>query len=72
MKSAVIDVKLQKTNIELNPREVTFFNEFLSDIDAIWRNISCTLNQDFELIDEMRDVMIKFKDRYISSGETND
>ena len=36
MKSAVIDVKLQKTNIELNPREVTFFNEFLSDIDAIW------------------------------------
>ena len=72
MKSAVIDVKLQKTNIELNPREVTFFNEFLSDIDAIWRNISCTLNQDFELIDEMRDVMLKFKDRYISFGETND
>ena len=65
MKSAVIDVKLQKTNIELNPREVTFFNEFLSDIDAIWRSISCNHNQDFELIHEMRDVMLKFKDRYI-------
>ena len=69
MKSAVIDVKLQKTNIELNPREVTFFNDFLSDIDAIWRNISCTLNQDFELIDEMRDAMLKFKDRYIINEE---
>ena len=72
MKSAVIDVKLQKTNIELNPREVNFFNEFLSDIDAIWRNISCTLNQDFELIDEMRDVMLKFKDRYMNAEDSND
>ena len=72
MKSAIIDVKLQKTNIELNPREVTFFNEFLSDIDAIWRSMSCTLNQDFELIDEMRDVMLKFKDRYINAEDSND
>ena len=72
MKSAVIDVKLQKTNIELSPGEIAFFNEFLSDIDAIWRNSSCSLNQDFELIDEMRDVMLKFKDRYISFGEIND
>lgn len=72
MKSAIIDVKLQKTNIELNPREVTFFNEFLSDIDAIWRNMSCSLNQDFELIDEMRDVMLKFKDRYINAEDSND
>ena len=72
MKSAVIDVKMQKTNIELNPREVTFFNEFLSDIDAIWRNISCNHNQDFELIDEMRDVMLKFKDRYINTEDSND
>jgi hypothetical protein len=72
MKSAVIDVKLQKANIELSPREVTFFNEFLSDIDAIWRNMSCSLNQDFELIDEMRDVMLKFKDRYIKAEDSND
>ena len=72
MKSAVIDVKLQKTNIELSPREVTFFNEFLSDIDAIWRNSSPSLNQDFELIDEMRDVMLKFKDRYMNAEEIND
>ena len=71
MKSAVIDVKMQKTNIELNPREVTFFNEFLSDIDAIWRNISCNHNQDFELIDEMRDAMLKFKDRYMNDDEEN-
>ena len=69
MKSAIIDVKMQKANIELNPKEIAFFNEFLSDIDAIWRNMSCSLNQDFELIDEMREVMLKFKDRYINDDD---
>jgi hypothetical protein len=72
MKSAIIDVKLQKANIELSPGELAFFNEFLNDIDAIWRNMSCSLNQDFELIDEMRDVMLKFKDRYMNAEDSND
>ena len=38
----------------------------------MWRNMSCSLNQDFELIDEMRDVMLKFKDRYMTAEDSND
>ena len=68
MDSKVIEVRTEKIDIQLSENEIKFFKNFLFNIDTIW-HITDRKNEDFEIVNDLRDAMIAFKDRYIATKE---
>ena len=66
MESEVIKVYSEKLDLKLSEEESIFFLNFLREIDTIWHNdgVSSIHNSDFDLIDKLRSILIKFKERY--------
>ena len=69
MESKTREVRREQTDIKLSEAEITFFKNFLSDIDTIWHEMSCNYNSDFELIHKLRASLVAFKGRYLDIKE---